>query len=382
VKKVYILALHLAFGGIEKAIINTANLLSERYCVEIISVYNMPDSPAFPLSDKVNVRYLLSSTPNREQWKQALRERNIAAFIKESFRAVRILVEKRRAIVRAIKSIKSGIIISTRHEDNLLLSKYGRQSVRKIAQLHHDHGFDKKLMRGFRKGYGNIDVFMLLCRQLADEVREQMDRNDFTRVIDMPNFLEMLPENVEAGNREKTILAVGRLERVKGFDRLIESFARVHELEPDWKLCILGEGNDRERLEGIVEKHGLSECVELPGKVDSSGVEQHMRRASIYAMSSYSEGLPFVLVETLSCKLPVVAYDVRVGPGAVLRQNVDGFLVKDGDSRSYEDMLLRLMRDEQLRLTLAEQGAQRAEEFSRVKLAHRWYNLLEELDEA
>ena len=381
-KKVYILALHLAFGGIEKAIINTANLLSERYEVEIISVYNMPDSPAFPLSDKVSVRYLLSSTPNREQWKQALRERNIAAFVRESFRAVEILSDKRRALIKAIKSIKGGVIISTRHEDNLLLSKYGRRSVRKIAQLHHDHGFDKKLMRDFRKGYGNIDVFMLLCRQLADEVREQMDGNDFTRVIEMPNFLEALPENVEAGNREKMILAVGRLDRVKGFDRLIESFARVHEQEPEWKLCILGEGSERERLEALVEKRGLSESVELPGKVDSFAVEQHMRRASVYAMSSHSEGFPFVLVEALSCKLPVVAYDVRVGPGAVLRQNVDGFMVKDGDSRSYEEMLLRLMRDEQLRLTLAEQAAQRAEEFSRVKLAHRWYNLLEELYEA
>lgn len=73
-KKVRIIALHLAYGGIEKAIISMANLLSERYEVEIISVYNMPDSPAFRVDERVRIRYLLDETPNREEWKAAVRD--------------------------------------------------------------------------------------------------------------------------------------------------------------------------------------------------------------------------------------------------------------------------------------------------------------------
>ena len=65
-KKIRIIALHLTYGGIEKAIISMANLFAEKYDVEIISVYNMPDSPAFPLSERVRVRYVRDETPNRE----------------------------------------------------------------------------------------------------------------------------------------------------------------------------------------------------------------------------------------------------------------------------------------------------------------------------
>ena len=75
-KKVYIFALHLAFGGIEKAIISMANIFCEKYDVEIISVYNMPDSPAFGLDDRVKVRYLLKDVPNREEWKAAIARKN------------------------------------------------------------------------------------------------------------------------------------------------------------------------------------------------------------------------------------------------------------------------------------------------------------------
>lgn len=380
--KIYILALHLAYGGIEKAIVNTANLLSERYEVEIISVYNMPDSPAFPLSDRVKVRYLLKDIPNKEQWKKSLRDKRPLLFIRESLRAVKILAAKKLVLIRAVRGIKHGVVISTRHEDNMLLSRYGRPDVGKIAQLHHDHKFDEKLLEGFKKGYGNIDVFMLLTPGLVGELAGVMVDNRHTRLVAVPNFLEKFPENAEAGNREKLILSAGRLEPVKGFDRLIEAFAAVRENEPEWKLVILGEGADRGKLQQLIEQKGIEDCVSLPGKADFSEVEQYMSKASVFAMSSHSEGLPFVLVEALSCKLPVVAYDVRVGPAAVIGGSGAGILVEDGKTEEYAAALLRLIQDEKIRLEMAEAAALRADYFSRENVSRLWYELLEEFDEA
>lgn len=380
--KIYILALHLAYGGIEKAIVNTANLLSERYEVEIISVYNMPDSPAFPLSDRVKVRYLLKDIPNKEQWKKSLRDKRPLLFIRESLRAVKILAAKKLVLIRAVRGIKHGVVISTRHEDNMLLSRYGRADVGKIAQLHHDHKFDEKLLEGFKKGYRNIDVFMLLTPGLVGELAGVMADNRHTRLVAVPNFLEKFPENAEAGNREKLILSAGRLEPVKGFDRLIEAFAAVRENEPEWKLVILGEGADRGKLQQLIEQKGIEDCVSLPGKADFSEVEQYMRKASVFAMSSHSEGLPFVLVEALSCKLPVVAYDVRVGPAAVIGGSGAGILVEDGKTEEYAAALLRLIQDEKIRLEMAEAAALRADYFSRENVSRLWYELLEEFDEA
>lgn len=376
-KKVRILALHLAYGGIEKAIISLANLLCERYEVEIVSVYRMPGSPAFPLDGRVRVRYLLEDVPNRREWKEAVRSGSPAAIWRESARSVKILAGKKRAVRETVRSVHDGALITTRHEDNLALSRYGDKNVLKIAQLHQDHRFDRRLLAGIRKRYGNIDVFALLTPELAGEIRELLGPAEKPEVIDIPNFLDRLPEDVDLRAKEKLVAAVGRLDAVKGFDRLISCFARVHASAPDWKLTIVGEGEEREKLEALTAQLGLEDCVSLPGKTDGPGVEAVMRRASLFAMSSHSEGFPFVLLEALSCALPAVAFDVRVGPRAIIRQDSCGLLIPDGDEEAFAAALLRLMGDAPLRRRMAERALARAEDFSREKIAERWFALLE-----
>ena len=330
-KKIRIIALHLAYGGIEKAIISMANLFAEKYDVEIISVYNMPDSPAFPLSERVRVRYLLDETPNREEFRAAMRAKDPAVILREGIKSVRILRGKKRGVINTIKAICDDVIITTRNEDNVLLSRYGSKNVLKIAQLHHDHRFDKRLVRDISRRYGNIDVFALLTDGLAEEVRAMLPEESRTRVVCVPNFLEHYPENIDLDAKKKVALAVGRLDAVKGFDRLIEAFADIHGVMPDWKLRIVGEGAERDRLETLISENGLEDCVSLTGMRDAAGVEEEMRRASLFLMSSHSEGLPFVLMEAFSAMLPAVAYDVRVGPGAIIQNGVSGYLVPDGD---------------------------------------------------
>ncbi len=74
-KTVRIITLHLAYGGIEKAVCQMANLFAEKYDVEIISVYDMPDAPAFPIDERVRVRYLLDEIPNRDEWRDCARRK-------------------------------------------------------------------------------------------------------------------------------------------------------------------------------------------------------------------------------------------------------------------------------------------------------------------
>ena len=378
-KKVRIIALHLAFGGIEKAICSMANLFSERYEVEILSVYEMPGSPAFPLNDSVKVRYLLDDVPNREQWHAALQKRDLPALTRESLRAVRILREKKRAVTEAIRFCEQGVLITTRPEDNVLLSRYGRKGVLKIAQLHQDHRFEPKLVRSFQKDYGGVDVFALLTPGLADEVRTMLKgNNDHTEVVCIPNFLEHFPVDPGKTGREKTVLAVGRLNAVKRFELLIRLFASLHGQFPDWRLRIVGEGEERPGLEAAIRSLGAEDYVTLTGKKDGPGVEEEMLRASVYAMTSSSEGFPFVLLEAQSCGLPVVAFDVRVGPGFVVRDSVNGFLAPEQEGEVFCQRLATLMREAPLRHTMAEAARQRAAEFSREKVGKLWFSLIGE----
>ena len=378
-KKIRIIALHLAFGGIEKAICSMANLFAERYEVEILSVYDMPDSPAFPLDARVKVTTLLSDTPNREEWKAAFARHAPLDIARESLRAVRILRDKKRAVIRAIRECRDGVIITTRPEDNVLLSKYGQPGVLKIAQLHQDHRFDKGLVKDFKKNYGGVDVFALLTPGLRDEVRDMLrGHNDHTEVVYIPNFLEHFPENTDKYPREKTVLAVGRLNEVKRFDLLIRLFAAVHRQYPDWKLRIVGDGEERETLEAAIRELHAENYVNLTGKKDAAGVEEEMLRASVFAMTSRSEGFPFVLLEAQSCGLPVVAFDVRVGPGFVVQDGVNGYLAADMVYEDFCEKLASLIKDEDLRRKMSKTAVAHAAAFSREKVGEMWYSLIGE----
>lgn len=375
-KTVRIIALHLAYGGIEKAVCQMANMFAERYDVEIISVYDMPGGPAFPLDERVRVRYLLRDTPNRDEWHAALKSRNIGAFAKESVRAVKILHDKKAAVIDVIKNIDDGAVITTRPDHNVFLSKYGKGSVFKIGQLHQDHAFDKKLTDSFRDDYYGLDAFVLLTPGLADEVRGMMKGNDHTVVTAIPNFLEHYPEKLPE-RREKTIVAVGRLVEGKGMDRLIKIFAAVHGKAPDWSLHIIGEGEERPALEALIGELGLSDCVKLTGMLSAPEVEREMLSASIYASASKSEGFMLALVEGMSCGLAPVAYDVRVGPAYIMTDGVNGYLVPDGDADDFAGHLLKLINEPELMAELSRAALLRAEDFSRENVSRKWFELLE-----
>lgn len=377
-KTIRILALHLAYGGVEKAIVSMANLFVEKYDVEIICVYNMPGSPAFPLDSRVKLRYLLDEVPNREQWKDAVHRKAPVDFVRESIKSVRVLLGKKLAVINTVKSIHDGILITTRHEDNLVLSKYGDKNVLKIAQLHHDHNFMRKYVRAFERDYGNIDVFALLGRKLRDEVRSFMKNNTHTRVVHIPNFLERIPEHVDLEAKEKVVIAVGRLEAVKGFSRLISMFVKVHDHAPGWELHIVGEGSERGRLETMIADNDAGDYIKLLGMLDSKIVEEKMKSASIYAMTSLSEGLPFVIIEAQTCYLPTVAFDVRVGPGVLLENEKTGFLVADGDEDAYIGRLLQLINSKELRTRMGTEARRNSLFYSRENVADIWFSVLEE----
>ena len=376
-KTIRILALHLAYGGVEKAICSMANLFVQRYPVEIISVYDMPNAPAYPLDEHVKVRYLLKDRPNQKEWHAALRGLRPISFLRESIRAVKILVGKKLAVRRTIRSIHDGILITTRHEDNLVLSELGDPQVWKIAQVHEDHCFDLRYLDGFRHGYSGLDVVVMLTPGLAEEVRQWIPAWAKTRVVSVPNFLEHFPEPFLLEKKEKRIVAVGRLSWEKGFDRLLDCFALTREKHPDWSLRIVGDGPEQEKLEHKIAELGLGDAVVLTGRLSPAGVEEEMKRASLYAMTSFSEGFPFVLLEALSCGLPCVAYDVRVGPAAVIRPGLDGILVPDGDREAYAARLMELMEDDARRLEMAREAQLHARDYSREKVAGIWETVLE-----
>jgi glycosyltransferase involved in cell wall biosynthesis len=138
------------------------------------------------------------------------------------------------------------------------------------------------------------------------------------------------------------ILAVGRLTRQKNFAMLLEAFAKLRGRRAA-RLVILGEGEERVALEGLIAERRLQADVDLPGF--ASNPFAYMAHAGVFALSSDWEGLPTVLIEALACGVPLVATDCESGPAEILDGGRYGRLVATGDANAFADALEAALDD-------------------------------------
>jgi glycosyltransferase involved in cell wall biosynthesis len=130
----------------------------------------------------------------------------------------------------------------------------------------------------------------------------------------------------------KVIISAGRLSQVKDFPTLIKAFAIAHRINPDTRLVIFGEGNERPQIEHIINQLHMESYVMLPGFVDNPF--PYLSRASVFVLSSTSEGFPNVLVEAMACGCPVISTDCPGGPREILNDGAYGHLVPVGDAEA------------------------------------------------
>ena len=279
-------------------------------------------------------------------------------------------------MVQKFKEIDDGVIISTRNEHSVLLSKYGKANVKKIAQLHHDHRFSKKLIKDFQNNYSKIDYFVLLTESLKKEIDEMMQKNSHTRRVVIPNFLESIPVKGYLDVKNQ-VIAVGRLDEVKGFERMINLWGKL-QIENKPVLKIIGNGDEKDNLQKLIQVNHLEDEVKLMGAVEHDKVIREMEQSILYMMTSYTEALPFVLLEAISVGLPVIAYDVRVGPKAIIDDGMNGYLIPDNDERKYLQCLENLLKDERLRGQMSVAAIKKAQTFSKESVLKKWISILEE----
>lgn len=140
-----------------------------------------------------------------------------------------------------------------------------------------------------------------------------------------------------------TVLAIGSLTAQKDFSVLIEAFSRVIRTHPS-RLLILGEGQERAKLEAQVRELKLNNSIKMPGFV--SNPYPYMRRADVFVLSSRWEGLPGVLIEALYCEIPIVATDCPSGVKEILNGQEYGKVVPVGDVSALANGISAALRGE------------------------------------
>ena len=172
----------------------------------------------------------------------------------------------------------------------------------------------------------------------------------------------------------RTVVAMGRLTRQKGFDVLLPAFRRSAEKHAGWSLLILGEGEERRSLEALVIELGLQGNVKLPGLVEDP--VPILQTADLFIMASRYEGFPNALLEAMACGLAVIATDCPSGPREIVRDGVDGVLVPPNDVDALGSAMDRLMAHEPERQRLGANAMKITERFGVEKIMNMWDDLL------
>ncbi|MCF3641696.1 glycosyltransferase family 4 protein [Rhizobium sp. TRM95111] len=185
----------------------------------------------------------------------------------------------------------------------------------------------------------------------------------------IPNAVD-LPQGWSNRRGGNLLAAVGRLTHQKGFDLLLEAFAKIHRSFPEWKLVIWGEGEDRAKLEEKRRDLGLDERVDLPGITKAPG--QWVETADVFVLSSRYEGWGIVLLEAMAASLPVVSFDCEWGPRSMVTDGVDGLLVPNGDVEALAGALTSMLSDAKLRERLGARAAASAERYTPKRVLAEW----------
>lgn len=173
------------------------------------------------------------------------------------------------------------------------------------------------------------------------------------------------------------ILAMGRLDKQKGFDILIKSFAKSN-LRKRVKLVILGEGEKRKNLEKLITKYDLKSQVLLFGKVDNPFI--FMKYTKFFILSSRYEGFGNALLEALACRTPVIATDCETGTSEIIESEKNGLLVPVEDEEALKVAMEKLFYDRELYKRIKTNTRKSVEKFDIKNIVKEWLNLFEEGD--
>ncbi len=205
-------------------------------------------------------------------------------------------------------------------------------------------------------------------------------------ILPNPVSLPMKPEQKSdklsigqfpAKDARRSLVGMGRLTRQKGFDLLLQAFARLKDSHPEWTLTILGEGELRAELESLCNSLGLSDLVDFPGVVKNP--YKILQQADIFVMSSRFEGFPNALCEAMACGLPVISTDCPSGPREIIRDGIDGILVPNENVDALAAGMNRLMSDEQERKRLSARATEVLERFSLENVMEMWEEVLNQV---
>lgn len=374
-RKIVILMLHLQHGGIERQTILFANQLVNKYDVEIISVYSMKKEPAYEVDSRIKIKYLIDDAPNKKEFLDAVKHFKVMLILKEGMKSKKILKLKHDLMVEEIKNLDCDFVLSTRIEYAEMLSEYAPAGIITMTQ-EHLHDDSEKYVARLKNAIRNLDYLVALGPGSRENYEKWFSDNKKIKIVEIPNILEKNSDSISTLSGH-TLVSTGRMHPVKGFDDLLKVVKKVSEKFPDVKLNLIGGGEEYDTLKEQAKEMKIDDIVNMPGMVSGEEVNKYMIKSDIYVMISHTECFPMVLLEASACGLPLVAFDVPVGPKALIKEGYNGYLIKDRDIDKMADRIINLFENQEKMKELGKNAKENVNQYLPDNVMKKWYGIFD-----
>ena len=249
-----------------------------------------------------------------------------------------------------------------------------KDNVRSLNVIERKGGVHRLMARLIRwhvcRKVSQLDALVLLTQEDAAAWTEAR------RTFVIPNAVSSIPKDAGLLQNKQAIM-VARYNDAKGYNYMVEAWAKVHERHPDWTLNVYGSGELHDEVIRWIQQRHLSTSIVLHEPVDD--IMERYLESSLSVMSSRYEAFPMVILESMSCGVPVVAFDCPHGPRNIIRDGEDGLLVEYLNPQALADGICRLIEDVPLRKQLGAQARQNVQRFSQATVMQQWMDLFHQL---
>lgn len=377
-KIVYCLNSIRYLGGIQRVTVVKANALAdiEGNEVYIVVTDNKKGVITEPLSSKVHlidldINYYEDDYKSRWNVLKGI-------FIKRR--------EHKKRLTSVLNEIRPDIVISVgQSEKNMIPAIKGKwKTIRefhytKSYRFDHAHSLFARILAYWGNLYDyNIkikDYSQIVVLTYEDKETNWAKQKNVSVIPNPSTFQTKKFSNLSAN----TVISVGRLAEPKNYASLIRAFKIVIDKHSDWSLEIYGDGPQELELKDLINKLDLNRHVYLKGF--SANVKEVMTNASIFALSSIFEGFGLVIVEAMTCGLPIVSYACPCGPQDIITEGKDGFLVKVNDEIELANKINLLIENKELRKQMSNAAIIKAAQYNIDNITSMWMNLFTRLQD-
>lgn len=365
-------------GGMERVLLNKVTYIVERlqWDVTVVTTDQKGRPTFYPFPDAVRM-VDLGINYTDDNGKHPLLK--IAGYLQRRRR-------HRKLLTKLLMKERADIVVSLYPSESSFIPDI-KDGSKKVLELH--------FCKFFRLQYGRNGLLGLIDRWRTRQDEKIVGKFDKFVVLtnedkgywgQLPN-IEVIPNaamhigNKYSDSTAHRIIAVGRLDYQKGFDRLIEAWAQIqkHDKYKDWHLDIFGQGEWRDMLQQMIERHGLQDNTHINRPTRDIGTEY--AKSSLLVMSSNYEGFPMVMIEAMACGLPVASFDFKCGPKDIIKDGINGLLVPNGNIDALAQAMMKIMDNDTYRKELSLNARQVVSTYSEDTVMAKWVKLFNSLVE-